>query len=165
MRRAFGIRYRAGKDNPKSIYHKVPDSLMVDLGGGKRGLKMPDIVVTSRFSDAMKALKNRAAEELMQFLMPQVETFQRPDLLDPFDLDKLNTRYGMNTGIDPDIIRDDKGSKGYLAIRQQRQQRIAAQQAAEQAERLGKAGAGLGKSPEWLQQQAQENLTQKKKAA
>jgi hypothetical protein len=165
MRRAFGIRYRDGKDNPKSIYHSVPDSLMVDIGSGKRGLAMPDVVVTSRFSDAMKALKNRAAEELMQFLMPQVEQFQRPDLLDPFDLDKINTSYGLNTGIAPDCIRDEKGAKGYGAIRAKRQQQQQAAQAAQLAETLGKGGAGLGKSPQWLQDQAQENLQQGKKAA
>jgi hypothetical protein len=162
MRRAFGIRYRNGRGNPKSIYHKVPDSLMVDVGGGKRGLAMPDVVVTSRFSDAMKALKNRSAEELMQFLMPQVENLQRPDLLDPFDLDKLNTRYGLNTGVDPDVIRDEKGPKGYGAIRQQRKAQQLAMAAAQQAEALGKAGAGLGKSPQWLQDQAQDNLNQGK---
>lgn len=165
MRRAFGIRYRAGKDNVNSIYHNVPDSLMVDAGRGQRGLKMPDVVVTSRFSDAMKALKNRAAEELMQFLMPQVEQLQRPDLLDPFDLDKINTGYGFNAGLEPDCIRPEKGAKGYLMIRQQRKQKQDAAQAAQMAEMLGKAGAGLGKSPEFLQDAAKENLTGKKQAA
>jgi hypothetical protein len=165
MRRAFGIRYRNGKDNPKSIYHNVPDSLLVDIGGGRRGLAIPDVVVTSRFSDAMKALKNRAAEELMQFLMPQVDQFQRPDLLDPFDLDKINTEYGINAGLAPGCIRDEKGAKGYLAIRQKRDAQVQAQRAAEQAAELGKAGAGLGKSPSWLQDQAQETLQGKKRAA
>ena len=165
MRRAFGIRYRAGKDNVNSIYHNVPDSLMVNVGRGQRGLKMPDVVVTSRFSDAMKALKNRAAEELMQFLMPQVEQFQRPDLLDPFDLDKINTAYGLNAGLEPDCIRQEKGAKGYLAIRQQRQQKIAAAQAAQMAAELGKAGAGLGRSPQFLQDAAKENIEGGKKAA
>ena len=162
MKRAFGIRYRNGRGNPNSIYHSVPDSLMVDLGGGRRGLAMPDVVVTSRFKDAMKALKNRSAEELMQFLMPQVESLQRPDILDPFDLDKINTKYGLNTGIDPDCIRDEKGAKGYGQIRAQRKAQQMAQMAAQQAAELGKAGAGLGKSPEWLQEQAQENLQGKK---
>lgn len=165
MRRAFGIRYRAGKDNPRSIYSKVPDSLMVDVGGGKRALKMPDVVATSRFSDAMKALKNRAAEEFIQFIMPQVEQLQRPDLLDPFDLDKLNTRYGLNTGIDPDIVRDDKGANGYLAIRQKRAAQVQAQQGAEQAKLLGQAGAGLEKSPQFLKDQAEQTLSGRRKAA
>lgn len=162
MRRAFGIRYRNGKGNPNSLYSKVPDSLMVDLGGGKRGLAMPDVVVTSRFSDAMKALKNRSAEELMQFLMPQVEQLQRPDLLDPFDLDKLNTKYGLNTGIDPDVIRDEKGADGYGQIRAQRKAQQQAAQSAQIAEQLGKAGAGLGKSPPELQELAMNNLKGKK---
>jgi hypothetical protein len=164
MRRAFAIRYRNGKGNPKSIYHKVPDALMTTVNG-VRGLAMPDVVVTSRFSDAMKALKNRSAEELMQFLMPQVETFQRPDLLDPFDLDVLNTRYGLNTGIDPDVIRDEKGAKGYAAIRQKRNAQQMAAQAAQQAKDLGAAGKGLGGSPQWLQQQAEETLNKKGRAA
>jgi hypothetical protein len=162
MRRAFAIRYRNGVGNPKSLYHKVPDSLMVEVAPGRRGLKMPDIVVTSRFSDAMKALKNRAAEELMQFLMPQVEGLQRPDILDPFDLDKINTKYGLNTGIDPDCIREENGAKGYGAIRQKRNAQIQAAHAAQTAEQLGKAGSGLGKSPQWLQEQAEQTITGKK---
>jgi len=165
MRRAFGIRYRAGKDNPNSIYHSPPEALMKDLGNGKRGLLMPSVVVTSRISDALRALKNRAAEELMQFLMPQVETFQRPDLLDPFDLDKINTSYGENTGLAADCIRPAKGAKGYLAIREKRQQQQQAAQSAQLAEMLGKAGSGLGKSPEFLQDMAKDNLTRGRQAA
>jgi len=163
MHRAFGIRYRNGKDNPKSIYNKVPDQLMVTLPDGRRGLAMPDVTVTSRFSDAMKALKNRAAEELMQFLMPQVEGFQKPDLLDPFDLDKINSKYALATGLDPDCIRDQKGAKGYQVIRDQRNAKVQAAQAAENAKNLGAAGKGLGGSPGWLQDQAKETLSQKKK--
>jgi hypothetical protein len=160
MRRAFGIRYRNGRNDPKSFYHKPPDSLMKrDAEGRVLGLSMPDVVVTSRFTDAMKALKNRSAEELMQFLMPQVENLGRPDILDPFDLDKINTKYGLNTGIDADCIRDEKGVKGYMAIRQARQAQQKAAAAAQLAESLGKAGAGLGRSPAWLQDKAQENLT------
>ena len=87
------------------------------------------------------------------------------DLLDPFDLHKINTNYGFNTGLAPDCIRDEKGAKGYGVIRQKRQQQIQAAQAAQQAEMLGKAGAGLGRSPEFLQDQAKEVLTQKKQAA
>jgi len=137
--------------------------LMVTLPDGRRGLAMPDVTVTSRFSDAMKALKNRAAEELMQFLMPQVEGFQKPDLLDPFDLDKINSKYALATGLDPDCIRDQKGAKGYQVIRDQRNAKVQAAQAAENAKNLGAAGKGLGGSPGWLQDQAKETLSQKKK--
>lgn len=165
MRRAFGIRYRAGRSNPKSIYYKVPDSLMTDLGGGKKGLVMPDIVVTSRISDALRALKNRGTEETMQFILPIAENHPELNLFDAFYMDKVVTDYSGNTGMSADLLRPEKGPDSVQQIRAARQQKIMAQQAAQQAELLGKAGAGLGKSPQWLQEQAQENLQGKKKAA
>jgi len=151
MMREFGIAYRAGK------LGQAPDSLMVDLGNGKRGLAMPKVVISNRLTDALKALKNRATEETFQFLMPQVET--NPQVLDIFDMDKVNADYALNSGMAPDSMRPKKGANSVAAIRQARAQQIKAQQAAQAAEQLGKAGAGLGKSPQFLQDAAEEQMT------
>ena len=158
MRRAFGIRYRAGKFGP------APDSLMQDTGkvdgSGKpiKALILPDVMITSRINDALKALKNRGTEETFQFIasIPGVET--KPELFDPFDMDKTITDYARNTGMPPDNFRPEKGSNSIAAIRQNRANLQQQQRAAALAEQMGKAGAGLGKSPQFVQDAAKDSM-------
>lgn len=145
MLRVFGILYRAGK------FGQAPDSLMKDLGEGKRGLTLPNVVITSRISDALKALKNRGTEETVQFVIPLIEA--RPEILDVFDLDKLVKDYARNTGMPADSIRSSKELKTIRAARAKAQ---AQQQAIAMAEQASSAAANLGKAPEFLQKQVQE---------
>lgn len=141
--REFGIAYRAGK------LGQAPDSLMVDVGGGKRALAAPSVVVTNRLTDALKALKNRAAEETMQFLLPQAES--NPGVLDILDQDAVNRAYALNAGLSPDELRPQKGRNSVEAIRAQRAKAMAEQHAADLAEKLGGSVADLAKAPEPVQ--------------
>lgn len=148
MRRAFGIRYRAGKFGPP------PQSLMRELGNGRQGLAMPEVVVTSRISDAMKALKNRGIEETVQFVAPIAK--EKPELWDVFTLDDLVTTYAQDAGVPADLIRPKKGKDSVEQMRAARAKIQAEQRQAQMAEQLGKAGAGLGKSPEFIQDAAKQ---------
>jgi hypothetical protein len=150
MKRAFGIRFRAGK------FGTPPDSLMQDLGGGRRGLIMPDILVTSRISDALKALKNRGTEETFQFMQPLMET--KPELFDIFDMDKVMTEYAHNSGMAPDLIRPMNGPNGVAAIRAQRMRIQQQNRAAQMAEQLSKSGKNLEASPDWMKEQVQQQV-------
>lgn len=141
--RGFAMMYRAGE------FGQAPDSLMKDIGGGKRVLVTPKINVTSRIADALKALKNRGTEETIQFLTPLLEVM--PEILDNFDTDILAKDYGRNTGLPPDAIRSDKDVAKLRAARAKLQ---AQQRNAALAEQLSTTGKNLGASPEWLQRQA-----------
>jgi hypothetical protein len=151
MLRVFGILYRAGK------YGRAPEALMKDIGGNKRGLAIPNVLITNRLTDALKALKNRATEETMQFIMPQVEA-GRPEALDIFDMDHVNREYALNAGMAPDSMRKAKGPNSVSAIRAGRMQQMQQAQAAQAAEQHGKAGAGLGKSPKFMQDAAEQAM-------
>lgn len=158
MQRAFGIMYRRGK------IPGAPPSLFRELGGGRRGLVMPEVVVTSRFNDALRALKNRGAEETLKFLMPIAQS-DKPEVWDILDLDSTIRDYARNTGMAPDNIRRETGPNSVSAIRSARAKIQQQQRALQMAEMAGKAGAGLGKSPQFMQDQAEEGLTGKKKTA
>ena len=147
MQRAFSIAYRQGK------LGQAPQSLMQDLGDGKRALAMPEIVVTSRFNDALRALKNRGVEETFKFVLPLSES--KPEVMDVFDLDDTIMGYARNTGMAPDNLRK---MKDIAAIRQQRAQAMAQQRAAQQAETLGKAGKALGGAPGFIQDKVKESM-------
>ena len=143
MLRVFGILYRAGK------FGAAPDRLMVDTGNGKRGLAMPNVVVTNRLTDALRALKNRATEETFQFLAPMME--QKPEVMDLFDMDETVREYALNAGMPPDLLRPMKGKNSVDAIRQQRAQMQQQQNATELAGKLGGTVADLGKAPPAIQ--------------
>lgn len=158
MLREFAIAYRAGK------LGQAPDSLMVDAGEGKRGLAMPNVLITNRLTDALKALKNRATEQTFQFLMPQVELGMAQSL-DIFDMDKVNREYALNSGMPPDLIRSQKGQDSIAAIRAQRAKQQEQQHAAAMAEQASQTGKNLSQSPPWMQQQAEQAMTGKRSAA
>ena len=147
MLRVFGILFRAGK------FGRPPDALMTDLGNGRKGLALPNVMITNRLTDALRALKNRAREETMQFLMPQAET--KPEVFDLLG-DDFNRNYILDSGVPPDELRPKTGKNSVESIRKARAQLQAQQRAAEAAEQLGKAGAGLGKSPQFMQDQAKQ---------
>lgn len=140
LRRVFGILFRAGK------FGRPPASMMKDLGGGKAGLQMPEIVITSRIAMALKALQNRGVETTFAFLAPFGEA--HPEIYDNFDIDGVVRDYARNSGVSPDLL---KPMRDMQKMRQQRAAQIQQQQAMQNAQALGKAGAGLGKSPDWLQ--------------
>lgn len=150
MGRAFGIAFRAGK------LGQPPQSMMVDAGSGKKGLAMPEVVVTSRFNDALRALKNRGTEETMKFAAPLAEL--KPEIWDNFDLDATVRNYARNAGMAPDDLSKEKGPNSMQAVRAARAKAMQEQRTAQMAEQVSKTGANLGKSPEWLQQQVQHQV-------
>jgi len=149
LRRVFGILYRQGK------FGQAPDSLMVDSGVNSKGLVLPEITITSRISLALKALQNRGTEQAMQFLQPIMQF--KPEVADNFDLDKMMRNYAMNSGMNADLFRDERS---VAAIRQQRMKLQQQQQALQAAEQLGKAGKGLGGSPDFVQYAAKNAMQQ-----
>lgn len=150
--RGFGILYRMGK------FGRAPQSLMRNTGDGKTGLVMPQVQVSNRLTDGLRALKNRATEETFQFLMPQVQN-GKPEVLDIFYMDKVNSDYALNSGMPPDQLRPKKGANGYDNIRAQRAQMMSQQRAAALAEQGSKAGKNLAQSPDWMQSAAEESAT------
>ena len=150
MLRVFGILYRAGK------FGQPPDALMTELGNGKKGLALPNVLITNRLTDALRALKNRATEETFQFLQPVVEQMQKPELLDIFDMDKVVREYAMNSGMAPDLMRDKKGIDAIRSNRMKIQQQARTAALAEQA---SKAGKNLAQSPQWMQDNAEAGAT------
>lgn len=152
MTRVFGIMYRAGK------LKDAPKSLMQETGAGKQGLVQPEIVVTSRFNDALRALKNRGTEETIKFLLPIATEGQKPEIWDNFDLDDMAVGYAENTGMSPSSIRKKTGQNSVAALRQARAEMMKAQRAAQMMETMGKAGKGLGGSPQFMQDAVKDQM-------
>jgi len=65
--------------------------------------------------------------------------------------------YAMNSGMNADLFRDERS---VAAIRQQRMKLQQQQQALQAAEQLGKAGKGLGGSPDFVQDAAKNAMQQ-----
>ena len=149
LRRVFGILYRAGK------FGTPPDSLLIDAGGNKRGLALPEITITSRISLALKALQNRGIEQTFQFLQQLIAV--KPEVADNFDMDKIVRDYSRNAGMSAELLRD---MRSMMALRQQRMKLQQQQQALQAAEQLGKAGKGLGGSPDFVQDAAKNAMQQ-----
>ena len=147
MERIFGIMFRAGKlTNP-------PESLLKPTGEGRASLVMPEVVVTSRFNDALRALKNRGAEQLMAFMLPQIQF--KPENADIINWDKLNRGYGENAGAAPD---DFLPSKAVKKIREGRAQIAAAQRQAEMANSLSDSAKNIAQGPQWAQDQLRQQM-------
>ena len=158
MKRGFGIMFRAGKIG------QPPNSLMQDLGGGKKALVMPDVLATSRFNDELKALKNRGIVQSFQTLQPLLDSpaVQPLGLLDNLIMDDTVRDLFRNNGISADLLRET-GFMGkpptVQALRAQRAALAQQQRQAQMAETLGKAGKGLGGSPEWMQDAVKDQAT------
>jgi len=152
MQRIFGIIFRAGK------LGRPPQSLMRPAGGNKMGLVSPEVTVTSRFNDALRALKNRGTEETFKFVAPMAE--QKPELWDVFDMDVTVREYARNAGMAPDSLRKVTGKGSVAALRAARAQVQQQQRALAAAEQMGKAGKALGGSPEWMQDQVKDAVKQ-----
>ncbi len=152
MTRIFGIMFRAGK------LKDVPQSLMQQVGQGKTALVMPEVVVTSRFNDALRALKNRGTEETFKFVMPLATEAGKTEVWDIFDLDKTVRDYAQNAGMTPDAMRKATGQNSVAAIREQRAKMMAAQRQAEMTEQLASAGGKLGKAPGFVQDAVKERM-------
>lgn len=155
--RIFSMLYRSGK------FGQAPQSLMQDLGGGKTGLVMPQVQISNRLTDALRALKNRSREETMQFLMPQVEA-GKPEVLDIL-ADSFNRNYVLDSGVPSDELRPEKGANSVEAIRQQRAQMMAAQRQAALTEQMAGAAGKLGKAPGFAQDAVKDMMSPNGKAA
>lgn len=145
MNRAFAIMFRAGK------LKDPPQTLMQPVGQGKSGLVLPEVTATSRFSDALRALKNRGTEETMQFVLPWMPV--KPELADYFNWDKTVESYALNAGMPADCLLPSKTVAKNRAARAQIAQQ---QRAAGLAEQMAGAGAKLGQSPQWMQDQVKQ---------
>jgi len=150
MTRAFGIAYRANK------LGQVPDSLKVPVGQDKVATAQPEVIVTSRFNDALRALKNRGTEETMKFAAPLAEIKQ--DIWDIFDMDDVVREYARNAGMPPDALRKEKGPNSVEAIRGQRAKIMQEQRTMQMAQQASDAAGKLGKAPPWLQEQVQHQV-------
>lgn len=159
MLRGFSIMYRRGE------FGKAPQSMFVQTGNNQQALALPNVLATSRFNDAMKALKNRGREEFARFLLPIAE--QQPQAWDILDLDHFLVGYGRDAGAAPDDIREMGQTKATTVseIRTQRAKLQQQQRSAQMAEQLSKSGKNLEQSPEWIKDQVQEKLQPKNKAA
>lgn len=158
-RRCFGILYRSGK------LGQAPAALLRAGSDGRSGLVLPDVQVTSRFSDALKALKNRGATAALEFALNIAEHAQRPDVMDVFNLDHTVVNFARNSGMAADDMREEHGPNSVQAIRQKRAQQQQAAQAAALAEQLGKAGKGLEGSPDFIKEPVKQMVQRQTKGA
>ena len=160
--RGFGIMLRSGK------LGTPPKALQQDLGDGKSAIVRPDVLVTSRFNDALKALKNRGTEATLQFLAPIAEAHPELGIYDNFVMDDVAVETGRNNGMAADLFRKKTGENSVAAIRSARMKMQQQQRAAAMAEQVSKAGKNLGSAPPFMQEQAEQALTggkDKKRAA
>jgi hypothetical protein len=151
MLRAFGICYRRG------MFGQAPDNLFREIRPGVKSLIAPRVVVSNRMTDALRALKNRAIEETMQFMLPIAQS-GKPEILDVLLLDEVGREYALNAGVPPELIRPLTGENSLQALRAQRAQMLKAQRAAQLAESMGKAAKGLGGAPDWMQKEAEQKF-------
>lgn len=150
MLRVFGILLRKGK------FGQPPDALLQDMGNGTKQLIAPQVVITSRIADALKALKNRGIEATMQFILPIAQV--KPDVLDNYDLDDMARDYAENSGVPADNLRSLAGPNSVTTLRQARAQLQQQMRASAVTEQMAKAGSKLGSSPQWVQDQVQEKM-------
>jgi hypothetical protein len=145
MKRGFGIMFRRG------VLGQPPEALLQPIGPGKAALVQPEIVVTSRFNDALRALKNRGIEETMQFILPVAPL--KPEIMDVVDFDETLRTYARNSG--GVSLRGDKLVK---QIRAARAEAMAQERAAAMAQHVSAATANLAKSPGFVQDAAQQAM-------
>lgn len=154
MNRVFGIMFRAGK------LGRPPERLMQPAGPTAKALVLPKVVVTSRFNDALRALKNRGTDETFRFALQVHEANPQAGIMDVFELDDVIRGYARNSGMAPDEIRKTKGPNSVQSIRAARAAVLQQQRQAQLAAELGKAGRGLGGSPQFMQDAVQDQMEQ-----
>lgn len=135
LQRVFGILQRAG------YYPKPPPEIIVPLPGGGLAYPVPAVEFNSKFALAMKAAQNRSFVETSQLLQPLLSI--RPDVMDNFDADKAARGVARNAGYPDDWILPEDA---VAAMRAQRAQQAAAQQAIVAAQGIGKAAADVSKA-------------------
>jgi hypothetical protein len=141
LNRIFGLLFRQGK------FGQPPQSLLVPVDGGKgSALALPVVAITSRISMALKALQNQAIVNTLSVLQPLAQI--KPEVMDNFDLDEMVRGLARNYGMSPEYLMS---TKDMAKVRAARQQAMAAQQAAELAERLGGTVKDLGSAPKGIQ--------------
>jgi hypothetical protein len=127
--RSFDIEMEAGRIPP-------PPPILQKFAGGPI-----DVDYMGPLAQAQRKLfKVQGITQLMQTVAPLVEAY--PDIVDNFDSDKIALELHSAAGAPVKILRDEKQVQ---AMRQQRQQKIAAQTAIEQAGNLAGATQGLSK--------------------
>lgn len=150
VRRMLGIRLRSGKAT------QPPDSLMVQPGNDPKAapeLAVPKIVINSRVTLAIKALRNSGVQNTLATLQPLAE--MRPEILDNFDLDKVARDTGRNFGM-PE--KDFRAMKYVIELRNQRAKQMAEERQLAMAEQAAGAAGKLGKAPQPLQDSVSKQL-------
>lgn len=150
VRRVLGIMIRGGHiaQPPQSMFVPASEDPKAPLV-----MAAPQPVINSRVTLSIKALRNVGVQKTVEVLAPLAE--QQPQIWDNFDLDEFTRMVARDNGVSEKVIRS---VKDMMAVRQYRIQKDQEQRALEAAQALGKAGAGLGKSPAFMQQQAQQAL-------
>ena len=154
VRRVLGILVRGGH------IAQPPDSMFVAASDDPRAprlLAVPKVQINSRVTLSIKQLRNVGLGNTIQTLEPLMQIPAGEQIIDNFDLDNLARETARNNGVSEKVMRP---IAQMLAIRQQRAKQQAQQQAMQAAESLGKGGAGLGKSPAFVQKAAQDAMDQ-----
>lgn len=157
VRRVLGILARGGH------LEEPPESLMVNESADPKSPKVlaaPKVVIQSRVTLSIKALRNTGMQNTIQTLQPLVEAQAQngsPDqILDNFDLDEFSREVARNFGVNDSVLRK---VKDVLAIRDQRKQMVAQERALQQAKTASEAGKNLGKAPQPIQDQVTQRVT------
>jgi len=150
VRRCLGIMMRSGR------LREPPQSLMVKPGNDPKALPelaVPKVVINSRVTLAIKAVRNAGVQNTLDTLAPIAEG--RPDIWDNFNLDSVSRGVGRNFGMPENMFNS---MKRVIELRDARAKMQQQQHAADMAEKLGKAGGALGRAPEPMQKAVMEQF-------
>lgn len=152
VRRVLGIMLRGGHIIPP------PDSMMVQASDDPKAPKLaaaPKVTINSRVTMTIKQLRNVGLTQSMETILPVAQ--MRPDALDNVNLDEwVRSVFRANGSPEVALATIERVNQ----IREMRNKQVQAQQAAELAQQMGKAGAGLGKSPQFMQDKAKQAMAQ-----
>lgn len=147
VRRVLGILVRGGHVAPP------PDSMFVQTSAdpkAPKALAVPKVTINSRVTLSLKQLRNVGMQQTMELMLPVVQA-GRPDVMDNINLDKWVRQVARSNGVPESVLTTFDEMK---QMRDARAQQMQAQMQAQQAQQLGQAGAGLGKSPGFVQDAA-----------
>lgn len=149
-RRVLGILVRSGQ------IAQPPDSMFVATSEdpkAPKALAAPKVTITSRVTLSIKQLRNVGMGNTLQTMEPMAQL--KPDIMDNIDWDKFVRELARNNGVSEHVLMPFARMQ---QIRDVRAKQMAQQQAMQAAESLGKGGAGLGKSPAFVQKAAQDAM-------
>lgn len=150
LRRVFGILYRQGK------FGVAPAELMVPVDQqGTVAFALPEIVITSRVSLALRATQNQGIVNTLSIIQPLAQI--KPDIIDNMNLDQTVREIMRNNSVPPDL---EVPMKQVQAVRMQRMKQQQMHQAVEAAQGIAKAGKDLNKSPDPLKEAVLSQLSE-----